>query len=273
MWCKKQSVAVYLLGALSLVMSAGVWAQPTERVTWDKAPIQIVLPVGQERIVQFPDASVRVGVPSDIANHLRTQSVEGRVYWLASAPFERTRVQVRALPSGPHYLLDVSAVANGGSAVTVVVNPSTPATQNERVTAARSERTRPPRALPFDLTRYAAQRAYAPDHVLTDVDARIPGVRRIALGVTDARALYRAAPGVRIGARALAQWRASGLYVTAVRLENQGSRAVTLSARAFQGRWITIAFHHGSRLGARGADDAVTTAYLVSRRPFADASG
>jgi hypothetical protein len=80
---------------LLLGVPLGVDADQNEvpdRVVWDRTPIRVVLPVGTERLVHFPEHAVRVGVPDDLP--LRTLSVDGTVYWQAQAPFAPVRVIV-----------------------------------------------------------------------------------------------------------------------------------------------------------------------------------
>jgi integrating conjugative element protein (TIGR03749 family) len=85
-------------------------AHATEVIRWQRLPIELVLHVGQERIV-FVDRPMRVAVPSGIVEHLRVQSADGTIYLRASAPFETTRVALQDADTGALVLLDVTATA------------------------------------------------------------------------------------------------------------------------------------------------------------------
>jgi integrating conjugative element protein (TIGR03749 family) len=232
-------------------------ASAPERITWQKTPIMVSLTVGKERRVDFP-GPVKVGLPAAIQSTLRVQSVAGTVYLLAHQPFEATRVMVRAVDSGAIYLLDLSADNEGEAEVAIQILD--PETRKPGVTA---EDGAPLPALPaygyVTLTRFAAQQLYAPARLLHD----LPGVVRVPVRREPVR-LVRAAP---IEASPLVAWRASGLYITAVRLKNLGTQAVTLDPRTLRGRWLTAAFQH-NRLHPAGDEADTTALYLISARPF-----
>ena len=228
-----------------------------ERITWQKTPIALSLTVGKERRVDFP-GSVKVGLPAAIQSTLRVQSVAGTVYLLAHQPFVATRVMVRAVDSGAIYLLDLSA--DNEDEARAAIQILDPETRKPGVTA---EEGAPLPALPaygyVTLTRFAAQQLYAPARLLHD----LPGVVRVPVRREPVR-LVRATP---IEASPLVAWRASGLYITAVKLRNLGTRAVTLDPRTLRGSWLTAAFQH-NRLHPAGDESDTTALYLISARPF-----
>ena len=71
-------------------------SMPPQRIQWQKTPITIALSVGEERMVHFP-VPVSVGIPATLQSVLRTQTVNGTVYWMAKATFSSTRVMVIGL--------------------------------------------------------------------------------------------------------------------------------------------------------------------------------
>lgn len=258
-----------------------------ERILWDKTPIKISLNVGCERLVTFP-GTVRLGVPNTLMSHLRTQSQNGTVYWLASEPFAATRIQIQDTQSGQFYLVDLSATATAGSntrieiinattpglavalnAPTVVpellrYNPDSPAAPVE---AQSHSRKNTPTASDYTLlTRYAAQQLYAPARLLKTP----PGIHSAPLNqaAIPNGTLMR---GGALLAEPVAAWRKGTLYVTAVKLSNQSLRPVVLDPRLIRGQWRTATFQH-ARLSSAAGDDNVTALYLVSDRPFAEVS-
>jgi len=229
-----------------------------DRVVWDRTPIRVVLPVGTERMVHFPDHAVRVGVPDTLP--LRTLSMDGTVYWRAEAPFAPVRVIVQGLDEGSgHYLIDLEALASAPAVPLSIVRSRSGASERE------------PMAVPADpphqnldyvaLTRFAAQQMYAP--------ARLrpahPQVRQLAVA-QDPVALVR---GGAVSALPLTTWRHRGLYVTVVRLQNQTATATVLDPRDLRGDWLAATFQH-ARLLPHGDEADTTAAYLLSRRPFGE---
>ena len=232
-------------------------ARVPERITWQKTPIPLALTVGTEKRVDFP-GPVKVGVPAAIHSVLRVQSVAGTVYLLAHQPFEATRVMVRAVDSGAIYLLDLSADNRGDPTAAIqILDPET-GEADERVAEEQPLPTLPAYGY-VALTRFAAQQLYAPARLLRD----LPGVVRVPVR----REVVKLVRGGPVMAEPLAGWRAGDRYVTAVKLRNLTSQAVTLDPRTLRGTWLTAAFQH-NRLFAAGDEADTTVVYLISARPF-----
>lgn len=232
-------------------------SQPIERIVWNKVPIALSLPVGKERIVTFPH-DVRAGVPPGLADALRTQSVDGTVYWLARKPFPVTRIQVQEVDSGRVYLLDLQAEGDAISTapVQILLRSNVSQDRDDPTTAT-------PDAERIDyvgLTRYVAQQMYAPKRLVRNP----PGVHRAPLRVKHAVALVR---GGAIEATPLASWRGGDLYVTAVKLRNVSNSPIVLDPRELRGQWLAATLQHG-RLLPRGDEADTTCVYLISARPF-----
>lgn len=245
---------VNVAGFLLLAQSAFGDASLPERVTWDKAPLSIPLTVGEERLLHFR-RPVSVGVPVVLEAVLRTQSVNGTVYLLASAAFPDARIIVRELDGGQVYLLDVGATDEGGArppmtiVVEEMVQPDLRSNQDDHRRHIGYVR----------LTRYAAQQLYAPLRLLSAE----PGIVRQPVQEGPVRLV----PGDGVTATPLAAWRAGSLYVTAVTLTNRLKKAQVLDPRTLRGEWLAATFQHARLLPA--GDEADTTAlYLVSAQPF-----
>lgn len=254
------TVIAVIAWAVSFPVAAQDPADPIteapERIVWDKTPVKLTLRVGRERRVTFP-GDVRVGVSPALADVLRTQSVDGTVYWLATKAFPTTRVQVREIDSGRVYLLDLQAKQQEGAAAPVEIRVRTsPGDTDDSVpdegTAERLDY--------VALTRYAAHQMYAPKRLLRDP----PGVFRARLNLKKPVPLVR---GGTVEALPLAAWRGGGLYVTAVKLRNITNGPVTLDPRELRGQWLTATFQH-ARLLPHGDEADTTCVYLISARPF-----
>ena len=241
---------------LFMAQTLSAESMPPQRVQWQKTPIAITLSVGEERMVHFR-APVSVGIPASLESVLRTQTVNGTVYWMAKAAFGSSRVMVREIEGGQTYLFDLSASTNGeySEAIVVYVDESTEA---ESRLGETGEGTRHGYV---SLTRYAAQQLYAPMRLLSSV----PGIVRVPIQQRSVALV----PGNHVVATPLAAWRAGHLYVTAVKLTNRASEAQTLDPRTVRGAWLSAAFQH-SRLLPAGSDADTTAVYLVSAQPFAE---
>jgi len=260
-------VVFWVIASIAAAAHAGVSPDPDpiERILWKKAPIKITLPVGRERMVTFPGA-VRVGIPSEITTHLRTQSVKGVVYWLAVSPFDTARVQVHNVETGDYYLIDLKAVDNkkASAAPIEIIGDTRAARHSGSTTEPHTQGRTAGKNTEQDyvtLTRFAAQQLYAPKRLLrTPSGVFRAGVSRKAV------ALLR---GANIEAIPLVAWRSGRLYVTAVRLRNLSRHPVTLDPRALRGKWLTATFQH-ARLFRAGEEADTTAVYLISERPFED---
>ena len=238
------------------VVTVNAESMPPERVRWQKAPIAVALSVGDERMVHFRRA-VSVGIPATLQSLLRTQTVNGTVYWMAKAPFGRTRVMVREIDGGQTYLIDLSADSQAKTSAAMVVFVDETTTSENQI----GEVGEGARHGYVSLTRYASQQLYAPPRLLSSVT----GIVRVPVQQQSVP-LVR---GDRITAKPLAAWRAGHLYVTAVKLTNRTSKGQTLDPRTLRGAWLSATFQH-ARLLPAGSDADTTAVYLVSAQPFAE---
>ncbi|MCW0117433.1 TIGR03749 family integrating conjugative element protein [Burkholderia pseudomallei] len=241
-------------------------AHAVEVMHWDRLPLAVPLIVGQERVV-FMDHDVRVGVPAEIADHLRVQSADGAIYLRASAPIEPSRLQLQNVTDGTLILLDIAAhPASPKEAplepVRIITDhapsdkPASTTTQNGDTHADAPKASDTP--VPVLLTRYAAQSLYAPLRTIEPVDgiAPVPVDRTLPLNTL--------LPTLPIRAAAWAAWRLDDEWVTAVRLTNTSARHLDLDPRALQGDVVAATFQHAD-LGPAGDDTDTTVVYLVTR--------
>lgn len=241
-----------------------------ERVVWNKAPIAIPLVVGEERLVHFPD-SVSIGLPQSLTPLLRSQSINGTLYLLASQTFEPTRVMVRSETDGPIYVLDISAASGGSDSgllpdVQVLLQSPQKSRQNlqqkspQDAGADQSTSGKQSQSLGYAaLTRYAAQQLYAPTRLIP----RQPGVVAVPVNPEPVDLVV----GGKIEAVPVAAWKAGLRYVTAVKLINRTQSPVVLDPRELRGSWLAATFQH-NRLLPAGSEADTTAVYLVSDRRF-----
>ena len=254
---------------LLTLASATVLADASERVLWDKRPINVHLQVGNERIIHFPD-DVRYWLPDTVKRHVSVLAANGVLYIRAMEPFPTTRLRIQGLNDQQVYLLDITAseVAAVSDELIVMTKKNTRNRSKEATAYRTTEDWR------IRLTRYAAQQLYAPER-LVDGDSAI---KRIPVESKTSVPLIR---GGLIEAVPIASWQGHGLTVTAVRVRNlsrhslqlQFDRSDSLQALdlsyLMRGDWLTATLQH-DRLGAMGDETDTTTLYLVSNRSFVE---
>lgn len=252
-----------LLAALFLGLGVAAPGHATQILHWKRLPLAVPLTVGQERVV-FLDRKVRVGVPTALNDRLRIQSTGGALYLRASTVLPPTRLQVQDVQTGMIILLDVAAEPAksdqpAAEPIRIVLDApgeeSPPASTTPEAGTAQSA---PDAALAMTLTRYAAQRLYAPLRTLGPVE----GIRPAA--VEKELPLDSLLPGLPVRAHALAAWQLQHLRVTAVRLRNQSARPIALVPEALQGDFVAATFQHPD-LGPSGQASDTTVVYLVTR--------
>lgn len=254
---------------LLTLASATVLADASERVLWDKRPINVYLQVGNERIIHFPD-DVRYWLPDTVKRHVSVLAANGVLYIRAMEPFPTTRLRIQGLNDQQVYLLDITAseVAAVSDELIVMTKKNTRNRSKEATAYRTTEDWR------IRLTRYAAQQLYAPER-LVDGDSAI---KRIPVESKTSVPLIR---GGLIETVPIASWQGHGLTVTAVRVRNlsrlslqlQFDRSDSLQALDLsylvRGDWLTATLQH-DRLGAMGDETDTTTLYLVSNRSFVE---
>lgn len=254
---------------LLTLASATVLADASERVLWDKRPINVHLQVGNERIIHFPD-DVRYWLPDTVKRHVSVLAANGVLYIRAMEPFPTTRLRIQGLNDQQVYLLDITAseVAAVSDELIVMTKKNTRNRSKEATAYRTTEDWR------IRLTRYAAQQLYAPER-LVDGDSAI---KRIPVESKTSVPLIR---GGLIETVPIASWQGHGLTVTAVRVRNlsrhslqlQFDRSDSLQALDLsylvRGDWLTATLQH-DRLGAMGDETDTTTLYLVSNRSFVE---
>lgn len=242
--------------------------QAAERVLWDKRPIEVHVPVGQERLVHFP-TDVRYWLPDRLRGKASILAANGVLYVRAIAAFPSTRVRVQGLSDQRLYLLDLSANDQGTVSHDLIVMDE--AHVGNRAKAA------PPTATRIDwrirLTRYAAQQLYAPERLL----AGDPDIQRIPVD-TRSVPLIR---GGQLAAKPIAAWKGGGLFVTAIHVRNTQRHSLTLQFESsrdahtldlstlLRGHWLTASVQH-STVARKGQSADSTTLYVVSDRPFTE---
>lgn len=240
-----------------------------EHVSWDKKPIDIVLPVGKEKLVTFP-GPVEFGydvnkLPDDA---LTVQNNNSTLYLTAKNTFAPQRVQVRLSNTNKIVLLNLSAKNNASTTPIIIsTTDNTRFVETSKVSSLAIENPEPSKPISMaNLTRFAVQSLYAPKRLLPQSSA----IFRTSMQA------YKTEPLLLDGsviAQPDASWRSSRLYVTAVLLRNQLSHSQLLDPRVLCGQWRAATFYPRNQLAAKGSTNDYTHVFLVSDKPFGKAVG
>jgi len=236
-------------------------ASDVEHIVWDRSPIQIVLPVGQERRIDFP-VPIHLEMPRALQDASKPIQIreDGSVYWTAIKPFEKTRVKVLT-HTGYSYFLDVSAKKNGHDHHVVIVDNRISKAVEDAVALGVARQYQYDYV---DLARFAAQSVYAPLRLIKP----LPGVAQVGIE-TEEVPLYR---GRDLLTQPMAQWKSPtvpAFYVTAVRVTSNALEAIVFDPRLLRGDWLTASAQHAV-VHPAGEDGDTTTWYLISKAPFSE---
>lgn len=263
----KQFIFVLLLS----VNTSMAIAQNVRHVIWNKIPVPIQVPIGQEKIISFP-TSIQPFLPKDLLSEGALKSInnDGTLYLTASQPFSNKMAEIKLNdPNGDVILLSLSAskTANQDQIDVLLKNPQG-SPQTDASASSESHQTEDKSI--GDMVRWVAEQLYAPKRLLT----RPNWIFRTPMQTERFVPLYR---GAIVSSMPLASWRAGDFYITAVLLRNvQKGQQVTLKHAMIRGSWIALSFFRLSHLNpavltpARTATDS-TTAILVSSVPFNEA--
>lgn len=252
-----------LKGLVCGALLAAPLANAVELMEWDRTPLVIDLPVGQERLVVL-NRNVSVGLPVTIAHDdiLRVQSTGGVLYFKAHEAFDTERVQLKDESTGEIILVDLTAKADASAEQIQVISAEkvAEADASERPEPAAEQRA----PLPVVLTRYVAQSLYSPLRVIEPVS----GINRVAMRLPGS--VETLLPALPVEARPIAAWTLEGLHATAIELRNQDpDRSFELDPRYLHGALMAATFMHPT-IGPRGHLDDTTTIIIVTRGPLAE---
>lgn len=157
----------------ALWMTLPLAASAVEIIHYDNKPTPVALIAGDERTLQFGD-HVAVGTTPSQDALFRVQSAQGALHILAYAPFEQQRIQVKRLGDGRILLFDVSAESPSDDGATLediavyMPDENIVKRQSESAEQAHATAATPQSSVditPITLTRYVAQRFYAPQRL------------------------------------------------------------------------------------------------------------
>jgi len=237
-------------------------AVATEIVHYNNKPVIVQLHAGEERKIQFGD-HVKVGVTrkQEVEQLFRVQSAQGAVL---VRPGKR-------ITDGKVVLLDLIATDAPANAqpledMRVYLENENSIEQEVKAKEEQVAKKGPP-ITPITLTRYAAQKLYAPTRLHND----IPGISEANLNVVlnkEVRA-FKGINRAQTRVKPVLAYRANDLYIVALLVRNTTNESVTLNYLD-----INLPFSHATyqhhQLSRRGTAGDRTILYLVNNRPLAD---
>lgn len=247
-------------------------AVATEIVHYNNKPVIVQLHAGEERKIQFGD-HVKVGVTrkQEVEQLFRVQSAQGAVLVRPGKPFERERVVIKRITDGKVVLLDLIATDAPANAqpledMRVYLENENSIEQEVKAKEEQVAKKGPP-ITPITLTRYAAQKLYAPTRLHND----IPGISEANLNVVlnkEVRA-FKGINRAQTRVKPVLAYRANDLYIVALLVRNTTNESVTLNYLD-----INLPFSHATyqhhQLSRRGTAGDRTILYLVNDRPLAE---
>ena len=257
---------------------------PAVEAVWQGHPIPVVLKVGVERRIDFPEPIADLDIPQATSDLSRVVlSPTGQLHWLAREPFAPARVLATAV-SGALYQLDVSAQAEGSAPDRLVVRDpvleaSVQAQANAPTEPARLEAAagalipdflrqappgasgRTPRASYAALARFALAHYSGPARLIPKLEATPVAVRPFA--VRD----WVRLPAGGLQIRPLRQWKAGTLHVTALGVDNPSAQPIPFEPKALRGRLLFAATLHPT-LEPAGSGHNGTVWAVITAQPF-----
>lgn len=268
---------LWLVVSMSMSLSSVALAEAETRsgmetLVWNRAPLRIALPVNQDRRVDFP-CEVVAYVPDAVADKLTiTATLEGSLFWRATAAFKTERMIVTDKSGRIQWLLDVSADPKAPQHTLVIRDSRVPQSDRDSLTQIGHDQTvSSAMALDtgqlldeVDLIKVAARQFYGPSRLAV----LPPGVSG-AMVPDEAVDIYR---GGGLSTVIKGQWRVSSwegeLYVTAVLVSNRSMLEARPDPRRVKGNLSAIAMQHAWLAPAGRYPQDTTVWYLVSERPL-----
>ncbi len=240
---------------LFLIGMTSSYAGEVEHVLWDKTPIQLSLPLNQERMIRFP-LNINL-IDSELDQNVSVLKVQDALYLNAHDVFNNKRMVVQLMPEGEVIILNLSASKDTHTITPVQIIMEE---KNDKTTESSS----PDANLnAITLTRFAIQSLYSPERLLV-----IPaGVTRTPMQTErHINLMY----GASVQAKPLISWRGGDLYITAIEFKNILNHEISLNAERLMGQFQTAVFYPSNTLKARTQADT-TTLFVITDKPFNEA--
>ncbi len=254
---------IYICLAL-LVTSANA----TEIVHYTNKPVVVQLYRDQERMLQVGD-HVQVGVSSaqQAQRLFRVQSAQGAVHIRPNKAFDRERVQVKRMTDGKVVLLDLVAIEPGVNSVPLEdmrIFLESENTIDRGDKASLSGTLRKTAITPITLTRYVAQKLYAP----TRLHQEIAGISEEHLNdlIEKEIRIFKGINRTKTKSQPVLAYKSGNQHIVALLVRNSSSEPLILNYLDINLPFTHATFQH-HKLNSAGQAGDRTILYLVNNRP------
>mgnify|MGYP000141489149 CR=1 FL=1 len=255
-----------------LALGAPLSAQAVEIIHYQNKPVTIHLQSGVERTIQLGD-HVQVGVTpkQEMSRLFRIQSAQGAVHIKPHSDFESERIQLRRMSDGQIVLLDLiskPAEPEEGplESVRLYVQGEGEDDQfnTDHVATSLDDKVSAVEAVtPITLTRYVAQKLYAPTRLHKD-DARITPVNLSELRGQPIR-VFTGQASVTTESVPVLAYRSGRYHIAAILIRNTRFQPVQLNYLNLNLPFSHATYQHHT-LQPMGRQGDRTMLYLVSER-------
>jgi integrating conjugative element protein (TIGR03749 family) len=265
-----------------------------EPMQWKSHPLKILLQVGEQRLVHFPD-HVMFGRPKTLSDKLDVSSIQGTLYLKATSEFGPTQTKVRLNESGNIVILELIAVKNSGNPLDEVLisvpgseagstaknssekdatngsqsatTKNTPSFQENPLAGTPFDNSNEQAITPEEMIQFVAREFYAPPRLRIN-DPRLnrtninPDEDTTDLFIDKSYGLFDSKP--------IAAWvSTTGQYITAIRLVNLKSFEVEVNPFHLNMQYNFAAPQHIKLTKANLPGDT-TMLYVITDRPFTE---
>ncbi len=246
---------------LTLFFSMTSYADPNQvdHVVFETTPIKVELPVGKERVIIFPHNEIGFNFDKMVLTDKKFTHLiaNGKLYLKAKRSFKTHRTMVQLMTAkGTKIILDLRAHKYASdNTIEVLIEDEVLSASN--VGADTVEKT----IDEISLYQFAVQQLFSPERVLTSPQS----VMRVPMRTLEIIDIYES-----VTAMPLISWKSGSKYVTAVLFRNNLDEVNHLDWNNIRGRWDKAFFFPLKSLSPAGHAKDSTTAFIVTRRPFAD---
>lgn len=275
---KYKKLAITSILVVCTLSATTTFADTVRHVLWNKNFINLQIPIGKEKIVEFcapgsiatcKTIGFKPYIPGDLlqSGSLKYLGANGALYLTAAKPFSNKLIQVSLHnKAGNTIFIRLTASKGANDDRIEVLLSGNSAGNNVSSQSKQNGQTKEDRSI-GDMVRWVSQQLYSPKRLLTQPN----WIYRVPMRTNRFVPLYR---GGVVSAMPLASWQAGDYYITAVLIRNvlQHQRVI-LSHSMLRGQWIASSFFRLSPLNpdvltpAQTITDS-TTAILVSTVPF-----
>ena len=247
---------IFLLG-LSFACCFNVYASTQPQRLFDMGdPIELSLPLNKEVSLAFDSDIKSIAIKGDVRSMIDSESVDRRWWIKATASFTDTKVLVKN-DLGKILVFILSSDKN----IPIVNTKYKVITKRAKLIKVADKNLNQARSLSLvDLTRFAAQKLYAPLRLIENINLnKVPvNLQKINLFTCQTNTWC-----VDTSAQPLASWTDGKRYISAIEIKNISGFSIDLDPRSLTGKFVSATFQF-NRIGRLGSNTDTTVLYVVT---------